>query len=454
VQGQEKKGYLILASEDLPFSSKEFNNFVNHKRNQNYEVYVVYLRQILPETITAQKAADTIRSWLKSFCESTPVSYLLITGLPDPEISAIPMKMISLYGSPPVYTDYYYAELSSSWDNNGNGILGEEEDIKSPLFDNLPELSVGRIPVTYNTITQFDKILLKIMSYENQTSIDWRKHVLLPMNPLDVYTPSYQHGEAIINNIIIPKQWYSHRLYDDVNGGAPIPDVVNLKKTLQEPQLFVPCNYANVKKAWQEQLPGLVIWIAHGNDLGTTAIDVMTIPITTTLNDAFPSITFQTSCYNSNPYNFNNLSYSLFYNGAVAAVGATKLVSSSGSFVDINPDGDNYAQTMAYKFAKHLVTDGMEAGEALNCIRSLKPSNKLTGEWWSLYWSNNLAFNLYGCPDATLGFPRATNAPTYLKARGISNNAVKVWWIDNSKDDIAFCIEKRREGQTSWDFEH
>ena len=76
-------------------------------------------------------------------------------------------------------TDYYYADLTSNWDTDGDGKYGEwSSDISSkPLH----EVLVGRIPVYNAVYSTLDSVLAKTIAYNNATDIAWRENILLPM---------------------------------------------------------------------------------------------------------------------------------------------------------------------------------------------------------------------------------------------------------------------------------
>ena len=86
------------------------------------------------------------------------------------------------------------------------------------------------------------------MSYENESQelAQWRKNILLPMEPSDDDTPGYLLGEAIKDSVI-PEDWSYYRVYEKNYDGL----VLQQKGT--------PCNMDNVSTAWNSGYYGSVV---------------------------------------------------------------------------------------------------------------------------------------------------------------------------------------------------
>ena len=101
---------------------------------------------------------DAYNSWANT---SSPLEYVILGG--DDEI--VPYR--GVYGTVGSTIDYsmpsdlYYACLDGSWDDNGNGIYADQNE----MIDLSPEISVGRMPA--ETATEFNHIFNKIISYES-----------------------------------------------------------------------------------------------------------------------------------------------------------------------------------------------------------------------------------------------------------------------------------------------
>lgn len=376
-----KPGYVIITTRAIQNASQQLNKFIDEKTANGFDV------RICTESTwgggTGNTAADNIRAWLQANYISHNIKYVLLIGNPHPETGDIPMKMCyprqpgEDYNECP--TDLYYADLTGNWDLDRDGRYGEfNGDYGATGADLNCEVIVGRIPY-YGNINDLDHILAKTISYSNTPSSEtgWRSRVLLPMEPSDSYTPGYQLGEAIKDNVLIPKTgWSWYRIYDDTYSLNPAPETV-------------PCDIANVVNAWNSNKFGLVCWWTHGSSVSASSImDIWTVP---QLDDTHPAFTFQCSCNNSWPESPDNLSYTLLRHGAIATISGTRVTWYS-SF----QTGDSTNCSMTYEYAKRLVGEGLPTGDALQDLKA----TILPG--WSTRWMNYLSIMLYGDPSLSL----------------------------------------------------
>jgi hypothetical protein len=375
---QPKSRYVIITTNDIKFGSIELQNFVDHKEMRSFLVDVV------TEDVwgggTGDTAAENIRNWLRNNYENRNIEYVLLIGNPDPNSDDIPMKMLwprsydTRYRESP--SDYYYADLTGNWDLDGDGLYGEwGDDFGIGGVDRNWEVLVGRIPY-YGNMNDLDDILVKIITYENETPNEafWRHNVLLPMKPSDSSTPGYHLGEAIKDNIVVPKDnWDFHRVYDEDYGLFPPPETY-------------PCNYDNVTDAWNSSHFGSIFWWTHGWSRGASSI--MDLSHAVTLDDSYPGFTFQASCHNSYPEVTDNLSYALLKNGCVGTVGATRVswyYPGQTMFI-----GSTSNAGMTYEYSKRLIENKMDSGHALFEMKQvLNPG----------IWMNFTVFNIYGDPS-------------------------------------------------------
>jgi len=392
--------------------------FVEHKRRRGFAVHVV------DETAwgggRGDDGADNIRAWLQANYQALNLRYVLLIGDPRPS-GDVPMRgskpANNAYqdwaGNPVVLTDYYFADLDSNWDLDGDGALAEFSVNPAQIQPGSPasfhpdsltddmgpgganrdaEVSVGRIPF-YGNVADLDHILQKTMDYENadEDSIAWRHSALLAAEG--------QHraffGELIRTDVLVPNDFETYRVYDleacwdheaneDVDCRSPIDGV---------PQ-SLECTPTHVEDAVNAIRPGFVTWLTHGSGRGAQA--VMLQGNARALPDDKPFFTFQASCYNGQPQTTDNLAYELLKNGAIGTIGAATISHGPGSPMPslVNSAGN---AGMAYNFAKRLIADRMSAGEALTALRRDVDVNN---RWW--YWKNYLTFNLWGDPSIGL----------------------------------------------------
>jgi hypothetical protein len=391
-----KPVYLIVTTLQIEKQSQALKRFIQSKKKRGF--YVSVATEKTWGGGRGDLAAQNLRNWLRATYvaarevldrrdlswEDVP-KYLLLVGNPDPNAGDVPMKMLWPRSQDYYYrespSDFYYADLTGNWDSDNDGLYGEYwDDFGAGGVDRYAELLVGRIPF-YGSIPDLDAILDKIVAYENASTVggSWRKNVLLAMKPSDWVTPGYQLGEEIRNSILVPENWQSHRIYDDIYGLYPLPETV-------------PVTVYNVTRVWAGARFGANFWWTHGWSQG--ASDIMDLAHVAQLPDTHPTFTFQSSCDNSSPEDAHNLTYSLLRNGGLNTVGATRVSwywVGQSSFA--NSDSNS---GFTFEYARRLIRDRMDSGAALHDLKAtLYPS-------CSEMWMNYTGFNLYGDPSLGL----------------------------------------------------
>ncbi|HWQ56551.1 MAG TPA: C25 family cysteine peptidase [Bryobacteraceae bacterium] len=391
-----KAAFLIVTTQQIEKDSQALKKFVQSKRKRGFNVNVV-----TEETWGGGRgdiAADNLRGWLRSKYLAAKLvldrrdlswddvpKYVLLIGNPDPYAGDVPMKMLWPRPDAPYWrespSDFYYSDLTGNWDRDGDGLSGEYwGDFGAGGIDRYPELLVGRIPF-YGSIADLDRILDKIVLYENASPADvsWRRNVLLPMKPSDEVTPGYHLGEEIKDTVLIPQGWGYHRIYDESYGLNPPPETV-------------PVTVQNVTRIWTSAPFGATFWWTHGWSEG--ASDIMDLSHAALLNDTYPAFTFQASCDNSFPEDAFNLTYSLLKNGGLNTISATRVSwywVGQRSFADYDSNSG-----FTFGYARRLIRDGMDSGAALFDLKAtLYPT-------CSEMWMNYTGFNIYGDPSLGL----------------------------------------------------
>jgi hypothetical protein len=355
--------YAIITTAAIVSNATRLNAFIESKKKRGFAV----------ETITESVwggTADKLRSWLQANYQSKEMEYVLLIGNPDPGAGDVPMKMT--YPNRDVPTDFYYADLSGTWDKNGNGKFGELSDIGPDGIDHVAEVGVGRIPVYSGGYQTLDKILDKTVSYESakSTEIGWRRKMLLCMKGYNTPAEGSAVGEAIKKAVsAATNQWSYYRIYDNAEGN---PELIGVSENF-------------VLLALSQNSFGLVEWMTHGS--ATDAMYTMSSNATAQWDDKHPSIVLCGSCLNAQPSVSNNLAYSLLKNGAICAVGGTQTtIFSTGSDIEKTA----YNSGFIYQFGKNIAIGKMQASDAVDRIRAVNtPASD---------WQNYLSFNLYGDP--------------------------------------------------------
>lgn len=426
--------YAIITTNAIINGSSQISNLIAQKQQKGFTVITV--TENTWGGGAGDGAANNIRNWLRNNYLSQNIRYVLLIGNPDPTYGDVPMKMCWPRYSDIDYreapTDYFYAELSGNWDINNDSYFGSYDDFYlTGGPDRFAEVAVGRIPSYNGDMTTLNKIIQKIIRYENETAVEWRRFAMIPMEPSSDITPGFELGEQVKTDFLVPKSIKSYRLYDKFNSdaGAIVSGVMTLNPPPESPE----CSETRVLDAWKNNDFGLVTWFTHGWSQGASG--VFSSSNAAYLDDMHPSIVYEASCNNATPEESTNLAYSLLSNGAVATIAATRVswyLPGQTYFA-----GEPSNQGFLYSFVQNLVRDSMDVASALNTVKSN------TSFYGSAYWMNYLDYNVYGCPDIALNLkPSVINAPTNLTATAVSSSQINISWTDNSSNETGFRIER------------
>ena len=128
--------YVIITTKDIVTHSLKLDDFIKHKQNLGYSVYVATeddYEQVIGQPPNGR--AEQIRQWLIENYIDMGIKYVLLIGNPDPDhpidpqdtVGDIPMKMCMAHWDlhQPIYTlffmflfedeyptDYFYADLT------------------------------------------------------------------------------------------------------------------------------------------------------------------------------------------------------------------------------------------------------------------------------------------------------------------------------------------------------
>ncbi|MFX1480498.1 MAG: C25 family cysteine peptidase, partial [Promethearchaeota archaeon] len=136
--------------------------------------------------------AEKIRNMIKDFYQQENIQWVLLAG--DATEDLIPTRYVynpdtveyggSEYNGYDEYykpTDYYYADLSGSWDDDGDGNWGESSKYNSQGKDEInwvPEVYVGRFPAS--TALELEIMVNKSLNYEKNPYMgEWMNQMLL-----------------------------------------------------------------------------------------------------------------------------------------------------------------------------------------------------------------------------------------------------------------------------------
>lgn len=392
---KDQSSYVIITTDAIKNGLQKLDRFIESKTVRGFTVKV-----ITEETWgggTGSSAADNIRRWLQQNYKKENIGYVLLLGNPDPRVGDIPMKTAYAYfGNKDAPTDFYFGELTGNWDADGDGKVGEVDDVKaSGGIDRDADVAIGRIPVYGGNFGVVDHILQKTIDYENTlaSNAQWRKNMLLIM---DGYygNEGPQVGEKIRSSLS-GGEWNFYRIYKG-NIGSPDQSSVSMSK---------------VSQAWNNNPYGVVEWLTHGKE--DAAMHIMDNNHAKQLNDKYPSVVFMGSCLNAKPEVSNNLAYTLLQNGAINTFGGTRTT------IYIQPIGNfeksSYNYGFIYNFGK---TVGVDKGYAIHAFDKVRRVSDLG------CWKNYCCYNLYGCP--AVGISTTGNGVTINESKVFLSTAPKI----------------------------
>jgi beta-lactam-binding protein with PASTA domain len=352
-------------------------------------------------------AAENLRNWLKTNWASLGIEYVLLVGNPHPDTGDMAMKKTRYRDREDdpsvvlnVATDMYFAELTGNWNLDGDSYFGELVDDQGPGgIETALDVSLGRIPV-YSTdasgMAALESILTKIITYATAGGdLNWRKKVLLPVEPSDDATTGTPLMEKIRTDYVLPNSLTAYRIYDEDYGLSPE---------------LTPCTSEGVKEEWKKAY-GLVVWHTHGSEVH--AAHVFGNWMCNELDNTHPSFVFQGSCLNGKPYVTDNLGYSLLKHGAIATISGTEVTKywvGDSNFLSIMGNA-----SVGQHYAKCII-NGLSAGDALRQAKiDSQIANLFTiypnyGSGQNVGWTNFLTFTLYGDPGVGL-YDNGTGAP-------------------------------------------
>lgn len=181
--------------------------------------------------------AERIRNMIKYYYERENIKWVLLAG--DAEDNLIPIRyvynpdVIEVGGGESEYsnwddyykpTDFYYADLTGSWDDDNDGNFGESSKYNQDGIDEIswtPEVYVGRFPA--NTAAELEIMVNKSLKYESNPFIgDWMNAMLLA-GGISEYSPDEDEArltEYIWTNYVLPEMNFTN-LYKATSSFTP-----------------------------------------------------------------------------------------------------------------------------------------------------------------------------------------------------------------------------------------
>lgn len=176
---------------------------------------------------------ERIRNMIKHYYETEGIRWVLLAG--DADKSLIPIRYVynpdtldtnpdnptseqigDDYDKP---TDFYYADLTGTWDDDNDNRFGESSRYNAQGIDEIdwtPEVYVGRFPA--RTATELEQMVNKTIKYESDPYIDdWMNQMLLAGVISDTTLDAPPDGEDearlteyIWQNYVYPEMTFTH----------------------------------------------------------------------------------------------------------------------------------------------------------------------------------------------------------------------------------------------------
>ena len=391
--------FVVMTTDAIFSESSDLYGLVPHKQALGYEVHTVTETKVDGlaaatgwNEVTGQAPngkADRMRKWLQDNYVSMGIKYVLLIGNPDPAADELPMKQLH-YQAYVYPVDCFFSDLTGNWDVDANGLYGNEtNDVElAGGVDLVPEVYVGRIPV-YASDAEWRGILRgivrKIIHYELETRIDWRRAGLLPESFSNLDTDGGWLGYHMENNVLSPQGYDAYTLYEQGSVDANYDSVLASDEEL----------LANATaRRWMTNDFGTVLWWAHGWSRGAvvyTGGDVYNSAQCPLIDDSRPAAVFMASCSCGEPSDSYNISYAMLRDGGIASVAAGQ-VSWFYSCQWSPSEAKGMNASMGYDFMRKVVADGTTFGQALAEVKS-----EVVG-----WWNNRYTFSLYGDPSLSI----------------------------------------------------
>jgi hypothetical protein len=175
--------------------------------------------------------AERIRHFIRDAFTNWGTVYVLLGG--DPHLVPIRTievpRMVPFVGRSDVPTDVYYTNLDGNWNADGDAAMGEYPDGNPDKVDALPDVFVGRAPVSSNAEVRV--FVDKTMVYgRGENPGEWQETAVMLAQILwpDSGTDGAAYAEQVLPHL--PGDFTIHRLYENYQAypGAVEESVENL----------------------------------------------------------------------------------------------------------------------------------------------------------------------------------------------------------------------------------
>ncbi|MDD2229344.1 MAG: C25 family cysteine peptidase [Candidatus Cloacimonetes bacterium] len=238
-----------------------FASWVSFRQSQGLVVVFTDIDVALSQGMETTDA-EKLRSYLREQYQANNFSYLLLLG----DYDTVPVAYLSPEpdGFDTVPSDFFYGDLSSNWDSDNDGRLGEystgamNQDYE---VDFTPEVYVGRIST--NNASQVSAIATRIVSFEQSTA-PWKAKNLLPAAMLNY------HDEPELNMLATDGADYMEFVKATVLAEHSNISLYEQEGVVPSYVCDFPLNDLNFRNLLDTQSWGLINWSAHGSSASSS----------------------------------------------------------------------------------------------------------------------------------------------------------------------------------------
>lgn len=398
-------GIIVISTPELYSALSAWTAF---RQSQGFEVQFSNIAEVLVNEVGANDA-EKLRNHLITQQMLYPFSYVLLVG--DHDLIPVAHLTPEPNSNTTVPSDFYYADLTSDWDTDGDGRYGEyyseygEEDYG---VDYTPEAFVGRFST--NDATEVSQIAQRIVAFEQSTA-PFKNKTLLPaafLNYHDEPMPGMPQTDGAdlmeLAKATILRNWDNTTLYEQLGVIPSLPSDYELSE-------------ANFNSLLRTEDFGLISWNAHGSPVSSArkiwmndtnnngfpeSYEMQWLPLVDTnsfddIQTEFGSVIFAASCNNGYlDYQQQSLAEKALVTKAVAIVAASR----TGWYkVGWKTPGWGGLSSYNYHFLENYAEGGYSAGAALAYANLL-----------------HTQYYLFGDPidDGGIVWPELQNIYTYL----------------------------------------
>ncbi len=251
-------GIIVISTPEL---YNALSAWVSFRQSQGFSVYFSDIAEVLINEV-GESDAEKLRNHLIAQQVLSPFTYVLLVG--DHDLVPIAYLCPEPDGSETVPSDFYYSDLSSIWDTDEDGRLGEyysefgEEDYG---VDYTPEAFVGRFST--NIPAEVSQIAARIVAFE-QSSADFKHKALLPAAYLNYeHEPEYGMPQTDgadfmeLAKSTVLRDFQTTTLYEQLGVLPSMPS-------------DYPLNEADLGNLIRTEDYGIISWSAHGSPVSSS----------------------------------------------------------------------------------------------------------------------------------------------------------------------------------------